>query len=100
MDRRPPLVSNPPYCVAAPPPEHEQATAPLLNGLLFATYRFLTKLQTQTHHEDNDLQLQRPKDLEPELEPTLGQIFLAGAGCSLASTYANPPLVPSNQHPK
>jgi Domain of unknown function (DUF2828) len=53
---------------------------------------------TQTCHEDNDLQLQRPKDLEPELEPTLGQIFLAGTGCGLASTYANPPLVPSNQH--
>jgi hypothetical protein len=60
--------------------------------LLFATYRFLTKLQTQTRHEDKDdvQELQWPKDLEPELEPTLGQIFLAGAGCGLASTYVDP----------
>jgi hypothetical protein len=44
------------------------------------------------------MQQQQPKDLEPELEPTLGQIFLAGTGCSLASTYINLPRS-SNQHP-
>jgi hypothetical protein len=43
-------------------------------------------------HEDRDdvQRLQQPKDLEPKLEPTLGQIFLAGAGCGLASMYVDP----------
>ena len=56
--------------------------------MLFATYRFLMKLQTQTRHVDDDAQ-SKSKGLE--LEPTLGQVFLAGAGCGLASTYVNPP---------
>ena len=56
----------------------EQATAPLLNGMLFATYRFLMKLQV--HARDNE-----PQDQQRQ-QPTLGQIFLAGAGCGLAST--------------
>ena len=51
----------------------DQASAPVLNGLLFATYRFLLKVQV------------RPDDDEPPL----AQIFLAGAGCGLASTYVN-----------
>jgi solute carrier family 25 (mitochondrial carnitine/acylcarnitine transporter), member 20/29 len=55
----------------------KQATAPLLNGMLFATYRFLMKLQVH----DNDTQDHQQR------QPTLGQIFLAGAGCGLASTY-------------
>jgi hypothetical protein len=50
------------------------------------------KLQTQTHNEDKDdvRLLQRPKDLELELEPTLGQTFLTGTDCGLASTYVDP----------
>ncbi len=45
--------------------------------MLFATYRFLMKFQVQHHSDTQDQQR----------EPTLGQIFLAGAGCGLASTY-------------
>lgn len=56
------------------------ASAPLLNGLLFATYRFLLKVQVRP---DADQQQQRP---------TLGQIFLAGAGCGLASTLLTTPI--------
>jgi hypothetical protein len=37
--------------------------------------------------------VQQPRDLEPELEPALGQTFLATAGCGLASTYVNSLLV-------
>jgi len=47
-----------------------QASAPVLNGLLFATYRFLLKVQEE----------------DARREPTLAQIFVAGAGCGLAST--------------
>jgi hypothetical protein len=56
------------------------------------TYRFLMKLQTQTRNEDkDDVQLlQWPKDLELELELTLGQTFLTGADCGLTSTYVDP----------
>ena len=69
--------------------------------MLFATYRFLMKLQTQTRpsHDDGNENGNhaRPKGLE--LEPTLGQIFLAGAGCGLASTYVpHAPLIHPNQH--
>ena len=46
--------------------------------MLFATYRFLMKLQVH----DNDAQ-------DQQRQPTLGQIFLAGAGCGLASTYVH-----------
>ncbi|KAN0132758.1 Mitochondrial carrier domain containing protein [Lactarius tabidus] len=52
------------------------ASAPVLNGLLFATYRFLLKVQV------------RPDDEEP----SLAQIFLAGAGCGLASTLLTTPI--------
>jgi len=45
--------------------------------MLFATYRFLIKLQIL--HDDDAKYQQRL--------PTLGQIFLAGAGCGLASTH-------------
>ncbi|KAI0297462.1 mitochondrial carrier domain-containing protein [Multifurca ochricompacta] len=54
------------------------ATAPLFNGLLFATYRFLLKVQVQKNKDDS--------------EPTLDQIFLAGAGCGLASTLLTTPI--------
>ncbi|KAH9958833.1 mitochondrial carrier domain-containing protein [Russula dissimulans] len=57
------------------------ATAPLLNGLLFATYRFLIKFQMW--HDD-----QTPDDQQP----TLGQVFLAGGGCGLASTLLTTPI--------
>ncbi|KAI9510548.1 mitochondrial carrier domain-containing protein [Russula earlei] len=56
------------------------ATAPLLNGLLFATYRFLMKIQM---HHDN---------VVVDQEPTLGQVFLAGGGCGLASTLLTTPI--------
>jgi len=49
------------------------------------------KLQAQTRHEDNDAQ--QPRDLKPELEPALGQTFLATAGCGLTSTYINSLLI-------
>ena len=52
-----------------------------MNGMLFATYGFLMKLQLQVH--DNDTR-------DEQGQPTLGQIFLAGAGCGLASTYYIP----------
>ena len=52
----------------------DQASAPVLNGLLFATYRFLLKVQLRSDNDDGPV-------------PTLAQIFLAGAGCGLASTY-------------
>jgi hypothetical protein len=48
--------------------------------MLFATYRFLMKLQVHGVH-DNDAQDQQQR------QPTLSQVFLAGAGCGLASTY-------------
>ena len=38
----------------------EQATAPLLNGILFATYHFLMKLQVQ-HANDTQDQQQNPR---------------------------------------
>lgn len=53
--------------------------------MLFATYRFLIKLQV---HNDDAQDQQR--------QPALGQIFLAGAGCGLASTYI-PSLLPSRR---
>jgi len=56
--------------------------------MLFATYRFLIKLQML--HDDDAKDQQR--------RPTLGQIFLAGAGCCLASTYV--PFLPSSSPPK
>ena len=54
--------------------------------MLFATYHFLMKLQTQTRHDDHDARTQGL-----ELELTLGQVFLAGTGCSFASTYVKTP---------
>ncbi|KAI0285638.1 mitochondrial carrier domain-containing protein [Russula brevipes] len=62
------------------------ATAPLLNGMLFATYRFLIK--TQMRHGNDDAQ----HHTSSSTEPTLGQIFLAGAGCGLASTLLTSPI--------
>ncbi|KAF8493017.1 carnitine/acyl carnitine carrier [Russula emetica] len=59
------------------------ATAPLLNGMLFATYRFLMKIQAHDNHDAQDQQ---------QRQPTLGQIFLAGAGCGLASTLLTTPI--------
>ncbi|KAH9055742.1 carnitine/acyl carnitine carrier [Lactarius vividus] len=59
------------------------ASAPVLNGLLFATYRFLLKVQVRPDATDDQRQVQ---------EPTLGQIFLAGAGCGLASTLLTTPI--------
>ncbi|KAF8270714.1 mitochondrial carrier domain-containing protein [Lactarius quietus] len=55
------------------------ASAPVLNGLLFATYRFLLKVQV-------------PPDGQQEPMPSLAQIFLAGAGCGLASTLLTTPI--------
>lgn len=49
--------------------------------MLFATYRFLMKLQVH----DNDTQ-------DQQRQPTLAQIFLAGAGCGLASTLLTTPI--------
>ena len=58
--------------------------------MLFATYRFLMRLQVHGVHDNDDAQ-----DQHPQPEPTLGQIFLAGAGCGLASTYIpSPPSAP------
>jgi hypothetical protein len=57
-----------------------------MNGMLFATYHFFTKLQMQ---HDNDAHNQ---------QPTLAQIFLAGACCGLASTYV--PFPPTKRKPK
>jgi solute carrier family 25 (mitochondrial carnitine/acylcarnitine transporter), member 20/29 len=53
-----------------------------MNGMLFATYHFFTKLQMR---HDKDAQ-------NHDQQPTLGQIFLAGACCGLASTYV--PFLP------
>ena len=53
-----------------------------MNGMLFATYRFLMKLQVR---QDNDAH-------DQDQQPTLGQVFLAGAGCGLASTYVPSPI--------
>ena len=50
-----------------------------MNGMLFATYHFFTKLQMQHDNDAHDQQ------------PTLAQIFLAGACCGLASTYVPSP---------
>ena len=58
----------------------DQASAPVLNGLLFATYRFLLKIQLRSDNDDGPV-------------PTLAQIFLAGAGCGLASTYVPSPCL-------
>jgi hypothetical protein len=52
--------------------------------MLFASYRFLMKLQVH----DNDAR-------DQHRQPTLGQIFLAGAGCGLASTYIPSFLLPT-----
>ncbi|KAI9440879.1 carnitine/acyl carnitine carrier [Lactarius indigo] len=60
------------------------ASAPLLNGLLFASYRFLLKVQVRPDDAAADQQQMQ--------EPTLGQIFLAGAGCGLASTLLTTPI--------
>jgi solute carrier family 25 carnitine/acylcarnitine transporter 20/29 len=57
------------------------ATAPVMNGMLFATYHFFTKLQMR--HDNDDAQDQ---------QPTLGQIFLAGSYCGLASTLLTTPI--------
>jgi solute carrier family 25 carnitine/acylcarnitine transporter 20/29 len=46
----------------------------LMNGAVFASYRFFMKLQLKT----------------PESVPNLGQIALAGAGSGIASSYAMP----------
>jgi hypothetical protein len=54
-----------------------QATAPVLNGMLFATYRFLMKFQ-QTRLDD---------DRSHDRDPTLYQVFLAASGCGLVTTY-------------
>lgn len=54
-----------------------------MNGMLFATYGFLMKLQLQVHDD-------HARDHQQQQQPTLGQIFLAGAGCGLASTYYTP----------
>jgi len=51
--------------------------------MLFATYRFLMKIQV---HDNNNAQDQQQR------QPTLGQIFLAGAGCGLASTLLTTPI--------
>lgn len=48
-----------------------QATAALLNGLVFASYRSLLKLQL-----DNPISI-----------PTIAQIALAGAGSGIISSY-------------
>ncbi|KAI0258659.1 mitochondrial carrier domain-containing protein [Gloeopeniophorella convolvens] len=53
-------------------------TAPVLNGMVFATYRLFMKLQVR--HD------------APGTEPTLAQIFLAGAGCGLVSTLLTTPI--------
>ncbi|KAI0315041.1 carnitine/acyl carnitine carrier [Amylostereum chailletii] len=51
------------------------ASAPFLNGLVFATYRFLMKLQLRAEGQ----------------VPSITQIFLAGAGCGMiASTITTP----------
>jgi len=42
-----------------------------MNGLVFASYRFLLKLQLRT----------------PDTVPTIAQIALAGAGCGIISSY-------------
>ncbi|KAH9986681.1 mitochondrial carrier domain-containing protein, partial [Russula compacta] len=64
------------------------ATAPLLNGLLFAAYRFFMKLQTR-HDNDNGNDAPAPYQ---KAEPTLGQVLFAGAGCGLASTLLTTPI--------
>ncbi|KAH9074969.1 carnitine/acyl carnitine carrier [Lactarius deliciosus] len=60
------------------------ASAPVLNGLLFATYRFLLKVQVRPDAAADQRQVRQ--------EPTLGRIFLAGAGCGLASTLLTTPI--------
>ena len=45
-----------------------------MNGLVFASYRFLLKLQLPT----------------AETVPTITQIALAGAGCGIVSSYVRP----------
>ncbi|KAI0249666.1 mitochondrial carrier domain-containing protein [Lactifluus subvellereus] len=62
------------------------ATAPLLNGMLFATYRFLMKLQTRLDH-DHD-----PEGGSQDEAPTLVQVFNAAAGCGLATTILTTPI--------
>ncbi|KAI0029956.1 mitochondrial carrier domain-containing protein, partial [Vararia minispora EC-137] len=52
------------------------ASAPLLNGLLFASYGFLMKLQLRYE----------------EQSPNLSQVFLAGAGCGLLSASITTPI--------
>ena len=47
-----------------------QATVALMNGLVFASYHFLLKLQLPT----------------ADTVPTLAQIALAGAGCGIVSS--------------
>ncbi|KAF4610872.1 hypothetical protein D9613_007212 [Agrocybe pediades] len=51
------------------------ATVALMNGLVFASYRFLLKLQLPT----------------PETVPTITQIALAGAGCGIISSIITTP---------
>ncbi|ESK90703.1 mitochondrial carnitine acylcarnitine carrier protein cacl [Moniliophthora roreri MCA 2997] len=51
------------------------ATAALLNGLVFASYRFLLKFQLDS----------------PTAAPTLSQIALAGAGCGIISSIITTP---------
>jgi hypothetical protein len=60
-----------------------------MNGMLFATYHFFTKLQMR--HDNDDAQDQ---------QPTLGQIFLAGSYCGLASTYVVPSPSPHQKRKK
>jgi hypothetical protein len=48
-----------------------QATCALMNGLVFASYRFFMKIQ-----------LENDKDI-----PTIAQIALAGAGSGIVSSY-------------
>ena len=48
----------------------------LINGLGFASYKLLVKLQLPT----------------PETVPTITQITLAGAGCGIVSSYVRPTI--------
>lgn len=52
------------------------ASVALMNGLVFASYRFFMKLQLET----------------PESIPTLGQITLAGAGSGIVSSIITTPI--------
>ena len=56
-----------------------QTTAPLMNGIVFASYRFFLKLQLPS----------------ADTTPTLTQIALAGAGTGVVGSYVTSHCIPS-----